>query len=332
MSKSLRALGGALVVPALLLATSCAGSEPSATEPGQLDVVTAFYPFQFVAERVAGTSATITSLTAPGAEPHDLELTPRQQIDLAEADLVIYQSGFQPAVDEAIAQNPPAHVIDVAQVVTLQPVPGDDHDEHEHEHDEAGHDEAGHEEHGEDGHDHAEAGDLDPHAWLDPTNLATVTEAVAAELAQRRPDQAATFTANAERLSSELTTLDEDFRNGLAGCQRREFITAHAAFGYLASRYDLTQIAIGGLSPDVEPSPARIAEIHDEARAHGLTTIFTETLVSPAVAEAVAGDLGLRTDVLDPLEGLTEQSRGADYIAVQRANLEALRQANDCPA
>lgn len=324
MSKPLRALGAALSVPALLLASACGtGAQPSDGEPGQLTIVTAFYPFQFVSERVAGASAEVISLTAPGADPHDLELSPGQLIDISEADLVIYQSGFQPAVDEAVAQNAPEHVIDVAEVVTLQPVPehgAEEHDEHGAEEEHAAEEEAGSEEH-----DH---GETDPHAWLDPENMVAVTEAVAAELATVAPDSE--VQAGADRLVADLQQLDSDFSEGLATCERREFITSHAAFGYLATRYDLTQIGISGISPDAEPSPARLAEIHAEAEEHGVTTIFTETLASPALAEALAGDLGLRTDVLDPLEGLTDQSRGSDYIAVQQANLEALRAAGGC--
>ncbi|SDE61547.1 metal ABC transporter substrate-binding protein [Auraticoccus monumenti] len=320
MSKPLRALGAALSVPVLLLATACGtGAQPSGDEPGQLTIVTAFYPFQFVSERVAGASAEVVSLTTPGADPHDLELSPGQLIDISEADLVVYQSGFQPAVDEAVAQQGPEHVIDVAQVVRLQPVP-------EHEHGEEGHEEH-EEEAGEEGHDH---GDTDPHAWLDPENMQMITEAVATELAAVSPDDAAAFQTEADELVADLEQLDSDFSEGLQTCERREFITSHAAFGYLATRYDLTQIGISGISPDAEPSPARLAEIHTEAEEHGVTTIFTETLASPALAEAVAGDLGLRTDVLDPLEGLNGQSRGSDYIAVQQANLEALRTAGGC--
>ena len=132
------------------------------------------------------------------------------------------------------------------------------------------------------------------------------------------------------RLDGQLTDLDARFHAGLASCERTEFITTHAAFGYLAERYGLSQIGISGLSPDEEASPARIAEIQQEAAAHGITTIFFETLVSPAVAEAVASDLGLVTDVLDPIEGITADSRGSDYFTVMAANLAALRKANGC--
>ncbi len=154
---------------------------------------------------------------------------------------------------------------------------------------------------------------------------------MADRLAAVDPGQAGEYRANAERLRTELTELDDDFRSGLTGCQRTEFVTAHTAFGYLAKRYGLTQIGITGLSPDAEPSPARIAAIQREAREHEVTTIFTETLVSPAVAQAIAGDLGLKTDVLDPLEGITAESRGDDYVAIMRANLTALESANGCP-
>jgi zinc transport system substrate-binding protein len=301
---------------ALLLAAGC-GTGTAGTGAGSsatLEVVTAFYPFQFVAERVAGPHASVSSLTQPGAEPHDLELTPRQVGSLSTADLVVYERTFQPAVDEAVAQSGAADVLDTASVVPLEPLGGAAH-MHEGEHS------------ADDGHDH---GDLDPHVWLDPTQLATIATEVSARLATLDAVHAADYRANAAALTAELDLLDGEFRTGLAHCERTEFVTTHAAFGYLARRYGLSQIAISGLSPDAEPSPARVAAVQREAQDHGVTTIFSETLVSPAMADAIAGDLGLRTDVLDPVEGITDASRGPDYLAVMRANLVALRQAGGC--
>ena len=153
---------------------------------------------------------------------------------------------------------------------------------------------------------------------------------MAHRLADADPAHATYYRAGAASLRQDLDTLDEQFRTGLADCTRTEFVTTHAAFGYLARRYGLTQIGIGGLSPDVEPSPARVAEVQREVAEHGLTTVFYETLVSPAVARSVAGDLGLRTDVLDPVEGITPESRGQDYVKVMTANLAALREAGGC--
>ncbi|WP_091413742.1 metal ABC transporter substrate-binding protein [Friedmanniella luteola] len=320
MNKNARPFAALLAASALLLAAGCGGADGAAAtpgQPGQLSVVASFYPFQFVAERVAGPHARVTSLTQPGAEPHDLELTPRQVASVTTADLVVYERTFQAAVDEAVDQSGNQHVLDTATVVPLQPLgAAGEHAEEEHG-----------EGHAEEEHEH---GGLDPHVWLDPTQMATITAAVRDQLTALDPDHAADYRTSAAALDAELATLDQEFRTGLAGCERQAFITTHTAFGYLAARYGLTQIGITGLSPDAEPSPARIAEVQQEAQEHGVTTIFSETLVSPAIAEAIAGDLGLATDVLDPVEGITGSSRGQDYVAVMRSNLAALQKANGC--
>ncbi|MEL4358511.1 MULTISPECIES: metal ABC transporter substrate-binding protein [unclassified Luteococcus] len=328
-----------VVVPAvasLLLAASACGAPPQAGDDQQLTVVTAFYPLQYVAENVAGDRARVTTLTAPGSEPHDLELTIRQVAALSGADLVIYQKGFQPSVDKAVEQAQPKRVLDVSSVVpaAASTDEGEHTGEHAHEHDEHGDEhEGGHEgetaaEHAAHaGHDH---GTTDPHLWLDPKNMARISQAVERSLAEADPAGAAAYTASAQQLGGRLTALDRSFATGLKNCRRKEFITSHAAFGYLAKAYGLHQIGISGLAAESDPSPARIAEVQRLAREHGVTTIFYETLVSPSHAQAIAGDLKLRTDVLDPLEGITDESRGSDYISVQQANLAALQTANGC--
>lgn len=292
--------------------TAESASTVEAKQSGRLTIVAAFYPLQFVAEHVAGDQARVASLTQPGAEPHDLELTPRQVASLTTASLVIYQKGFQAAVDDAVVQSGNLEVIDTSTVVSLRPLPTTEGD-----------------------HDHgswveSDGLEMDPHVWLDPTLLSRIARAVDEQLSRIDPDHAADYAHNTERLLTRLGSLDAAFRTGLARCERTEFITSHAAFGYLAERYHLTQIGISGISPDAEPSPARIAEVQHEAREHKLTTIFFETLVSPAVAKAIAGDLGLATDVLDPVEGITGQSRGPDYLSVMASNLAALRKAGGC--
>lgn len=292
----------------LIALSACATGTPNrGSDGGKLEIVVAFYPYQFVAERIAGDTAEVQNLTTPGAEPHDLELTARQVAAVTDADLVIYEKTFQAAVDEAVAQSGQDNTLDTATVVPLLAgSAGKQADEHG-----------------------ADSG-LDPHTWLDPTNMAKVATAVADRLSAVAPQNEATYRANATTLTAELATLDQSFVTGLKTCRRTEFITTHAAFGYLARRYGLEQVGISGLSPDAEPSPARIAEVQKVAREHGVTTIFYETLISPAVAKSIADDLGLDTDVLDPLEGITDQSRGTDYLLVMTANLAALRQANAC--
>lgn len=299
----------ALLVSLALVLAGCAATPPSA--PGdRLRVVASFYPLQFVAERVGGDRVTVGSLTQPGVDPHDVELTPGQVASISKADLVFYQKGLQAAVDAVVESERPVHVVEATAIVPLH-----------------AHEKADREQGQTDDHGHAGA---DPHTWLDPTTMSAYATAIADALSQLDPAHAADFRQRADALSAELADLDGAFTKGLATCRLRTFVTAHAAFGYLAERYGLEQVSIAGLSPDAEPSPARVAEVQQIARRTGVTTIFYETLTSPAVAKSIAGDLGLRTDVLDPVEGISQQSRGQDYIAVMNSNLAALRTANGC--
>jgi zinc transport system substrate-binding protein len=285
--------------------TGCGTDNSSAASSGKVDVVAAFYPFAFVAQQVGGDGVTVDNLTKPGAEPHDLELTPRQVLAISEADLAIYLKGFQPSVDEAIQQNKPAHTLEVSTVVPLtRPAPPE-----------------------EDAKDQNRAHlSGDPHIWLDPTKLATVARALGDQLAAVDPAHAADFRAKAAALVTRLDGLDADLRAGLRNCRQKEFVTSHAAFGYFAERYGLEQIAIAGLSPEAEPAPARIQQIQREVEERGITTIFFETLVSPDLADTIARDTGATTAVLDPIEGIKDPSRD-DYFSVMRANLGALRKA-----
>ncbi|MFK3983947.1 metal ABC transporter substrate-binding protein [Micromonospora sp. NPDC050397] len=278
---------------------------------GKLDVVAAFYPLQYVAERIGGDAVRVTNLAKPGAEPHDLELNPGQVGRISEADVIVYLNGFQPAVDEAVEQSGGDRAFDVAGVEPLRDAAAD---AHAHEGEEAAAE---------------ESSGKDPHVWLDPTRLATIADKVAERFGKADPERGDDYTARAQALRTELTTLDQEYAQGLATCQRRELVTAHSAFGYLAARYQLEQVGIAGITPEDEPSPKRLAEVADEAREHGATTIFFETLVSPKVAETIAREVGAKTAVLDPIEGLPEGG-GGDYLSVMRTNLTALKAALSC--
>lgn len=288
-------LAAVLSVPAAL--TGCSPAD-RATAGGRLDLVAAFYPLQFVAERVGGDRVRVTNLVRPGVEPHDLELEPKQVGAVIDADLAIYLAGFQPAVDEAVTEGAEAFDVAVVQPLSDSP-PG------------------------------AENQGKDPHIWLDPTRLAAIGDRLAERLAELAPDHGDGFRDRARALRTGLDALDEEYRRGLANCARRDIVTSHAAFGYLAARYNLVQVPISGVSPEEEPTPQRVAEVAALARAKGVTTIFFETLVSPKVAETLAREVGARSDVLDPIEGVDAGS-GADYLSVMRANLAKLRPALDC--
>jgi zinc transport system substrate-binding protein len=275
-------------------------------------VVAAFYPFVFVAGRVGGGDVVVESLTKPGAEPHDLELTPQQAATVSSADLLVYLRGFQPAVDAAVDQDGPRAALEVGTVDAGTPAaqPRRRHPPNGPAAD-------------------TPDGDGDPHVWLDPVRLAAVTTRVGEQLAARDPQHADGYRARAATLAGELAALDREYSAGLRVCDRRVIVTSHAAFGHLAARYDLDQVAISGLSPEAEPSPARVAQVQRIVREEGVTTVFFETLVSPKVAETIAAEAGARTAVLDPIEGVAAGSN-ADYLSLMRANLAALRSALSC--
>lgn len=307
-------------VLATTLLVACGDAAP--TDDGAVTIAAPFYALEYAATLAAGDEAHVFSVTTPGMDPHDTELSPRQMAELTQADIVIYLPLFQPAVDNAIEQAGDIRVLDVSQIIELHPADGHDYDHGNNadDHDDDGHDH-------DHGHDH---GLHDPHFWTDPVLLGEVTRALTAELADLDPDNADAYLANAESAATLLGDLDADYSAGLANCERRAFIPQHAAFSYLAERYDLEQVSVAGLSPDEEPSPSRIAEVQALAAEHGITTIFFEPGHSDAIARSIATDLGLELAILDPIETISDASPGEDYAAIMRANLAALEEANAC--
>ncbi|MFD4338549.1 metal ABC transporter substrate-binding protein [Streptomyces anulatus] len=324
------AVAGAVVLGLTALSACSTSDAADGSNGDKLKVTASFYPMQFLTERIGGEHVAVTSLTKPGVEPHDLELTPRQIGSISESDYVLYLKGIQPAVDDAIKQSGVKNTVDAATLTTLEnhgsEVSGHDHG-HEGE-EEHGHEEEAHEEHSEgDGHNHGEEGGADPHIWLDPVKYAEVAKGVGKSLEKADPDHAADYKKNTDALVAELGELDTAYETGLKNTSTKTFITTHSAFGYLAERYGLTQQGIAGIDPEAEPSPARIQEIHTIAEKEKATTVFFETLASDRTAKTLAKDTGLKTGVLDPLEGITDRSQGADYIEVMESNLAALQKA-----
>lgn len=280
------------LLAALTTLTACSGGQGGAQGSGELTVVTSSYPLEFVARQIAGDRADVRNLTPPGADSHNLELTPQQIGALGEADVVVHLSGMQPAVDEALQTAGADLVVDAVGVADL---------------------------------------DGDPHFWLDPARLANFGHQVADGLAEADPDRAAEYTAAADELAQTLTTLDTEYRDALSGCRGATLVTSHEAFGYLADEYGLEQIGIAGIDPHVEPSPARMRDVVDAVEGRtghgGVRTVFFEATTSPAVAQTLADDLGVTTGVLHPVERVEADQ---DYLGLMRENLRSLQDGLVC--
>lgn len=263
----------------------------AAAAASRTSVVASFYPIAWAAQQVGGNRVSVTNLTPPGAEPHDLELNPDQIDEVLNADVVFELGhGFQPAVEQAAEQR------DGPTVQLLS------------------------------------KNTKDPHIWLDPVRMAGIVRTVKRELTKADRKGRAVFARNAKRVLVELRTLDARYRTGLANCDRHVIVTAHEAFGHLASRYGLRQEGVAGLSPDAEPDAKRIAQLTDLVKREGITTVFTEELVSPRIADTLAREAGVHTETLSPLEGLTDQElkHGDDYLSVMGTNLGKLQTALGC--
>lgn len=293
-------LSSSLIIGSLAL--SLAGCGPLASNGGQPSIVASIYPLAFVAERIAGPDASVTLVTPAGVEPHEFEPTPGQIAAAAGADLLLWNGGGVDAWSERLlSDHQSAGRLSAGLLETVEnPL----HD-------------------GE---------TVDPHAWLDPNGLKTYANAVAVALGRLDPARADAYINRADALEADLDRLDAEFRAGLMECDGRAIIVAHDAFGYLGARYKLEIHALAGLSPEEEPSPATIAELHRLADEKKLADIFAESLTDSSAVQALAADLGGQTRVLDPIEGLTpeKETAGKDYLSLMRDNLSALRQSLKC--
>lgn len=270
---------------------------------GKVRVAASFYPLYFVASRIGGERVEAVNLTPAGAEPHDYELSPRDIAFVEKSRLLVLCGGNLEAWGEDVASGRQAGSVVYAGEGLMTGAMEEDGET-----------------------------SVDPHVWLSPALYAKVAEKVAGALESIDPEGAAYYRGNLAAFEAEAAALDTAFRTGLANCGKKEIVTSHDAFGYLASAYDLTQVSIAGLSPDAEPSPRQMTEVARFAREHEVKYIFFESMVSPELARTIAEEVGAATLVLNPLEGLSgeEMAAGKDYFSEMESNLFNLRLALEC--
>ena len=301
---------------ALLAGCGAAGSTTENTESDKLQVVTTFYPMYDFTKQVAQDDAEVSMLLEAGMEVHSFEPSSQMIAEIQDADVFIYNSPemetWAPDVLASIDTSDMV-VICASDAITLLEYEGEAH-AHDHESEEKG---------ANAGHSHT----VDPHVWLDPVLAQTEVSTIAEGLAEADPDNAEDYLENAGIYNGKLNELDEAYRAAFEGTENRTFVTQHAAFAYLAARYDLNQISVTGLNAEVEPSAAALATLSDYVKANNISHIYFENNASSQTAETLAEEVGVELAVLSPLEGITEedQKKGSDYISVMLDNLEALK-------
>lgn len=281
-------------------------------EEKKISIVASFYPLAEFVSRVGGEFVEVTTLISTGVEPHDYELTPSDIINLYKSDLIFFNGGgLEPWGENLISdiRLNGGTVLVMSDHIQLRENLFDTHE------------------------DDSDNDDFyDPHIWLDPILAQREVNLIIDTLSSYDPNRKNYYHENGERFLRELRDLDQEYKQGLVSCEHRELIVSHAAFGYLSDRYDISMVPISGLSPDEEPSPKRMAEVIDFARKKNITHIFFETLVSPKLADTIAKEIGAKSFVLNPLEGLTseELNDGKNYITIMRENLFSIREAMIC--
>lgn len=308
-------------------ADTTGNSQPA--ENGKLTVYTTIYPLQYAASKIGGQWAEVKSIIPTGVEPHDFEPSAQQMVALSEAELFIYNgAGLEAWAEKAAEGFDPAKVkvVNASEGLALLKA---EEAHHAHEAGEAHEEESAAKEAHEEGagaEDEHEHGEYDPHVWLDPSLLKAQAARIKDSMIAADPTHKADYEKNYEQLASDLDGLDQEFSAMVEKAARKEFVVSHSSFGYLAHKYGLKQIAISGVNPADEPSPAELKSLIEEVKEHQIQVIFFETLVSPKVAEVIAREAGVKTATLHPLEGITEEEAkaGKDYLAIMRENLEAL--------
>lgn len=291
--------------------------------PEKIKVFATIYPVYDFARQVGGDKIELAMLMPPGAEPHDWEPTAQDLVKIKSAKLVLYHGAGLEPIDKLLSKDVLATVKAVEVSKGIQLLANQEHDEDE--------EEEGHHQHDKDKKpdQHKHESETDPHVWLDPVYAQQEVKAIADALSEVDPANKDYYQKNAERFIQELAKLDNEYQTTLAKAARRDIITSHIAFGYLAKRYNLEQIGIMGLSPDSEPTPDKMAKVVDFCRTHQVKYIFFETLVSPKLADTIAKETGAGLLVLNPLENLTteEIKQGKNYLSVMRENLANLEKA-----
>ena len=302
----------ATVMIGALLFAACGNTNKEADKKEDLTIVTTFYPIYDFTKEIVGDEGNVKLLIPAGTEPHDFEPSAKERAEISDADVFVYNSSDMEFFVDSLKDS-----VDSKQTLMIEAAKGIDRLESQ---------EADEHEESEEGHDHAH--EYDPHVWLDPVLAIKEVRTIAEELGEKYPDKKEIFTKNADAYIKKLEALDQKYSEELKNATNRTFVTQHAAFAYLANQYDLKQVAISGVSPDQEPTPSRLAELKEFVKKNNIKVIYFEENASSKVAETLSNETGVKLEVLNPLESLTNEQikAGENYISVMEKNLEALKE------
>lgn len=270
----------------------------------KVSIVVTFYPLAEFAKQIGGDKIDVINITSGGVEPHDYEPSSQDIIKIQKSDLFLINGyGLDPWASDLIGDSKTRAVVMSEEALAVDPSILED-----------------------------PTLINDPHFWLDPVIAQEIVNIIGDELSEIDRDNEGYYQNNVTRYISSLSELDRDYSTGLSSCVDNKIVVSHKAFSYVGSRYDVEIINISGISPEEEPSAKQLAEISELVKTEGIDYIFSESLVSPELAQTVASEVGIELLELNPIEGLTEkqEANNENYISIMEQNLINLRTAMKC--
>ncbi|KEK24958.1 metal ABC transporter substrate-binding protein [Bacillus gaemokensis] len=316
MNKKLTAFSFLLIFT-LIFAGCTNKKDGSAKKDGKLTVYTTIFPLADFAKKIGGDYVNVEAIYPPGADSHTYEPSQKQTVQVAKADLFVYNGAelepFAEKMEKALKKEN-VKIVNASKGIELRASSEEEHHDHE-------------EGHKEDEHHH----DKDPHVWLDPTLAMKQAEKIKNALVSLQPDHKKEFEKNFAALQTKFTDLDDQFKSVVASPKTKEILVSHAAYGYWEQRYGLKQIPVAGISASDEPSQKELANITKTAKDHDLKYILFETFSTPKVAEVIQKETGTKILRLNHLATISEDDakKNKDYFTLMEENVNALKEATN---
>lgn len=295
---------GFVILILILTITGCAKEvDNKSQEDGKIEIYASIYPLYDFATKIGGERVNVNLIVPPGAEPHNWEPTAKLLVRMKESDIIVYNGGGMESWIERVKgaiDDEQVHFINSSEGIDLLMNSGEHHEGDNH-------------------------GKYDPHIWLDPINAIKQGENIKNALIKIDGANKSYYDENYQKFVADMKELDSQYREAISNSPRKELVVSHAAFGYLANRYELVQIPIKGITPQEEPTPSKMAEIADMIKEKDIKYIFLESLSNDRISKVLAEDTGVEVMTLDTLGGLSpEQMESSDYISVMEQNLKKI--------
>jgi len=320
LKKKLISLG--LILGVLVSFSGCSTKDLEDNNGERLRVGVTINPLKDFAEAIGGDKVEVFSIIPDGSDAHSFDPKPRDLKDLIDTNIFIY-NGLQMEewIDSVLGtiEGTEVKVLEASKGIDVINISEEDNHDHEdgEEHPEEEHDHEGEEEHE---HDHNHGG-VDPHVWLSLNNAIIQAENIKNTFSEIDPENKDYYETNFEKLKSDFTSLYNEYKDKFKDLKNKNFVTGHAAFGYLCKDFGLTQKSIADVFGEGELTAKNLEALINYSKENGVHTIFSESTASEKEAETLAKSVGAKVVKVYSLE---TKEDNMSYIEGMKYNLETI--------